>query len=770
MSMTSRLSLRALLLLAALVVALPAAAQVGARAPGAPLYDAIRSAGASAADAARLADAVTEEAKLTASDGEASHYFGGSVALHGDLALVGASRADESRGAVYVFVRSGTTWAQEAKLTASDGAEDDSFGGSVALDGERALIGASGDDNRRGAAYVFVRSGTTWTEEAKLTASDGEPWNSFGGAVALDGERALVGARNANESYGAAYVFVRSGSTWTEEAKLTPSDINDEEEGGNFGQSLALDGERALVGADATDEYRGVAYVFVRSGSTWTEEAKLTASDGEPDDGLGGAVSLDGDRALVSAYGVDSYRGAAYVFVRSGSTWAEEAKLTASDGEAWDTFGGSVSLDGARALVGSYYTDDSRGAAYVFVRSGSTWTEAVKLTASDGAPYDFLGYSLALDGDRVLVGAQGDDTYRGAAYSYTLEPVVTGAFAFLRPTAGDRYRVGSYLKAIWDSPAPAPANVVLSLRKGIGPATEIYRGPNLVRPDFGAARYLIPDGTPAGHDYTLRIESADDASAFAVSDPFSIINRTTFTVDPPGSGEVLALGSTRTVTWTSPAGAASGTVTLALFYKANNGLVSSVSTANDGEAPFTFPADPAGPYYFTITSDDNPLYSARSANVKLGYVGVLSPTAGMTYAEGDPMTIAWESPTVTDPGATAQILLKRAGERAVVLAASTENDGTFETTVPAGLTSASDYFVIVRVSSSPFTYVSKSGQFAIHGTAAPRVASPTTHFALSPLTYGSREATVRVWASPTAPRSAPSGTVGSSGPPSRAAA
>ena len=348
---------------------------------------------------------------------------------------MGVARADESRGAVYVFVRSGTTWAQEAKLTASDGAEDDSFGGLVALDGERALIGASGDDNRRGAAYVFVRSGTTWTEEAKLTASDGEPWDKpRRRGRARRRARPRRRAHTPNESYGAAYVFVRSGSTWTEEAKLTPSDIDDEEEGGNFGQSLALDGERALVGADATDEYRGVAYVFVRSGSTWTEEAKLTASDGEPDErvwGRGVAGRRPRPRQRVRGR---QHQGAAYVFVRSGSTWAEEAKITPPTARPGTLSVAWCCSTAPAPSSGSYYTDDSRGAAYVFVRSGSTWTEAVKLTASDGAPYDFLGYSLALDGDRVLVGAQGDDTYPGAAYSYTLEPVVTGAFAFLRPT------------------------------------------------------------------------------------------------------------------------------------------------------------------------------------------------------------------------------------------------------------------------------------------------------------------------------------------------
>ena len=210
-----------------------------------------------------------------------------------------------------------------------------------------------------------------------------------------------MGAYGADSSRGAAYVFVKSGNSWTEEQKLVASDGA---AGENFGYSVSLAGDRALVGAYGSGAARGAAYVFVRNGSAWTEEQKLVASDGAADDAFGWSVSLAGDRALVGAPGNDGDRGAAYVFVRSGSAWTEEQKLVANDGVAFDNFGNAVSLAGDRALVGAYWNDDFRGAAYVFVKSGSSWTAEQKLVASDGAASRF-GNAVSLAGDRALIGA-----------------------------------------------------------------------------------------------------------------------------------------------------------------------------------------------------------------------------------------------------------------------------------------------------------------------------------------------------------------------------
>jgi hypothetical protein len=213
-------------------------------------------------------------------------------------------------GAAYVFTRSGSTWTQQAKLTASDAAASDSFGFSVAIAGSTAAVGAVGS-NHTGAAYVFTRSGSTWTQQAKLTASGGIAGDEFGYSVALSGSTAVVGAINNNAGTGAAYVFTRSGSTWTQQAKLTASDGAASD---FFGYSVAIVTTTAVVGAP-DNLGTGAAYIFTGSGSTWTQQAKLTVSGSPANDFFGQSVSLSGTTAVVGAYGRKTFTGAAYVFV-----------------------------------------------------------------------------------------------------------------------------------------------------------------------------------------------------------------------------------------------------------------------------------------------------------------------------------------------------------------------------------------------------------------------------------------------------------------------
>jgi hypothetical protein len=283
-------------------------------------------------------------------------------------------------------------------VTAGDGAIFDQFGLSVALDGDMALAGAYWDDDQ-GSVYVFTRSDGVWTQGAKLTAGDGAGYHRFGRSVALDADTALVGDN------GSAYVFTRSGAIWTQQARLTARDgapISD------FGISVALAGDTALVGAFTDDDKgasSGSAYVFTRSGGVWTQQAKLTARDGAAFDLFGYSVALDGQTALVGAYGDDDLgfnAGSAYVFVRSGGVWTQQAKLTASDGLASDAFGFAVVLGGDVALIGAPGAGEKRpnaGSTYIFTRTGGVWTQQDKLTAGDGAAGDFFGTSVALDGD-----------------------------------------------------------------------------------------------------------------------------------------------------------------------------------------------------------------------------------------------------------------------------------------------------------------------------------------------------------------------------------
>jgi hypothetical protein len=403
------------------ILAPPAAAQREGLPPG--LAQTLRGAAIGESVTAAVPLCFAEEAKLTASDAEPADRFGSEVSLSGDRALVAA--VGDTTGAAYVFVRSGTSWTEEAKLVSSDIEFNDFFGSSAALSGDRAIVGATGDDDKgsfSGSAYVFVRSGTIWTEEAKLTASDGKANDQFGCSAAISGDRAIVGAwldsGNGNgQDSGSAYVFVRSGSSWIEEAKLTASDGAYMD---HFGRSVAISGDRALVGVP--DE--SSAYVFERSGTTWFEQSKLWPSIGGFR--FGTSVAISGDRVLVGAPDDDANSvdnaGSAFVFVRSGAFWFEEDKLIADDPEWGDDFGISVSLSGDMALVGDHLEGGDAGAAYVFARTGTSWSQVTKLVASN--PLSNLndghfGASVSLSGGTALVGATEDyGNEPGSAYVF----------------------------------------------------------------------------------------------------------------------------------------------------------------------------------------------------------------------------------------------------------------------------------------------------------------------------------------------------------------
>ncbi|MBY0114337.1 MAG: hypothetical protein K2Y21_16105 [Phycisphaerales bacterium] len=368
--------------------------------------------------------------QLSASDGALDDRFGTSVAISGDTAIVGAPNDDvggnANQGSAYVFVRSGTTWTQQAQLTATGGAANDSFGFSVAVSGNTAIVGAYLDDVGasvdRGSAYVFVRSGAIWTQQAQLTATGGATSDQFGYAVSISGDTALIGAPfdavGANLGQGSAYVFTRSGTTWTQQAQLnaTGGAAND-----LFGISVALSGDTALVGAYLDDvganANQGSAYVFVRSGATWSQQAQLTAAGGAVNDNFGNAVALSGDTALVGARADDVNgkidQGSAYVFVRSGTAWTQQAQLTAADGAAGDQFGYAVGLSGDVAIVGASSDDiganGNQGSASVFARSGTAWAQIGPLAANGGAANDNYGWSVALSGDTAIVGVPRDD-------------------------------------------------------------------------------------------------------------------------------------------------------------------------------------------------------------------------------------------------------------------------------------------------------------------------------------------------------------------------
>jgi len=361
-----------------------------------------------------------EVAKLIAEDGANNDFFGFSIALSDDTAVIGSLRDDDNgtdSGSVHVFTRVGNNWRQQTKLTAADGEAGDEFGGNVALDGDIVVIGAMRDDDKgvdSGSAYVFTRSGTAWSHQVKLTASDGAVGDEFGYSVAISGDTAVVGAPrddDKGDDAGSVYVFTRTGITWSQQTKLAASDGA---AGDLFGISVAISGDTVVIGADLADEKgsnSGAAYVFSRSENTWSQQVKLTADDAEAGDLFGIRVTVFGDTAVIGAARDDDKgdeSGAAYVFIRSGIEWVQQAKLSANDGAANDRFGTRVATYGNTAVIGAILSDvtsDNTGSAYVFTRSGSTWSQQTKLAASDGAADDVFGWSVALYGDTVMIGA-----------------------------------------------------------------------------------------------------------------------------------------------------------------------------------------------------------------------------------------------------------------------------------------------------------------------------------------------------------------------------
>ena len=314
----------------------------------------------------------------------------------------------------------------EDTLTAKAGKAKDSFGVSVAISGDTAVVGAP-NEGGGGAAYVFTRSDGTWTERATLEAPVRTVGGKFGFDVAIDGGTIAVGAPHVDQDPagpGAAHVFVRSGDRWPLQKTLTASDA---ENGDAFGTDVAVSGDTVVAGAptddvgDAADQ--GSAYVFTRSGDAWSEQ-KLTARDGAGSDDFGGSVDVSGGSLVVGAWGDDLDRGSAYVFTYDGTTWTEQAKLTATDGLAQDSFGSSVAIGHDVIAVGAT-VDDLTGSAFIFERQLRSWTQQAKLSPPDGFPADQFGRSVDVAKDTIVVGAHfhgGDPSPfpsgRGAAYVF----------------------------------------------------------------------------------------------------------------------------------------------------------------------------------------------------------------------------------------------------------------------------------------------------------------------------------------------------------------
>lgn len=354
-----------------------------------------------------------ESEQVQANDLGAQDEFGSAVAVDGDTMVVGATQEDpggvDNAGAAYVFIRTNGVWVQQVKLVASDATRDSAFGASVAIDGNTAVVGAPGAAASSGKAYIFERTGAVWVETAKLVGQPQLANTVFGTSVEISGARVIVGSPLSSS----AYVFERASGDWPLEQKLFTN-----ESGTRFGQSVAIIGNTAVVGATkdgSAGAEAGAAFVFAFTNDLWEVEATLTVGVGVRTDEFGSSVTLDGETVIVGARFRDDAgdnAGAAYVFTRDESAWQQQAKLLAIGGQPADEFGASVSLKGDMALVGapgSNLEGEDFGAAHLFAREGEIWTEVDQL--QDSAPSKAAGFGkqVALERGVAIVGSPNDN-------------------------------------------------------------------------------------------------------------------------------------------------------------------------------------------------------------------------------------------------------------------------------------------------------------------------------------------------------------------------
>ncbi|MGB7451730.1 MAG: FG-GAP repeat protein, partial [Lysobacterales bacterium] len=389
-------------------------------------------------------DPFVERKKLLANDGTASDWFGRSVSVSGDTAIVGAAYDDDNgsdSGSAFIFSRDeggADNWGFVKKLTASDAAALDRFGDSVSIDGDTAIVGAPLNDGSGidiGSAYIFYRNqggADNWGEVEKLTADDA--YYLFGGSVSISGDTAIVGASGDDDNgtfSGSAYVFYRDqggADNWGQVRKLTANDANNYH---YFGVSVSVSGDSAIVGAYGDDDNgtgSGASYIFSRDqegADIWGFVKKLTAFDGEAGDRFGYSVSISGDTCVVGAHLEDingTGSGSAYLYSRNEGgvdNWGGVKVIDASDGAPEDNFGWSVSISGDTVVIGAYLDDHTwpnAGSSYIFSRNQGgleNWGEVDKLTASDAATGDAFGYGVSISRGTIIVGAAYDDDQGG---------------------------------------------------------------------------------------------------------------------------------------------------------------------------------------------------------------------------------------------------------------------------------------------------------------------------------------------------------------------
>lgn len=366
-----------------------------------------------------------------ATDGHGGDEFGAAVSISGDYAIVGSYRhgglnALDGQGAAYIFYRSNGNWIQQARLQAADGITEDWFGVSVSIDGDYAVVGASQKGNgpayKQGAAYIFSRNGSAWTQQAKLTASDGEAYDFFGCSVSVSGSMVVIGASGDDigslvtaPNQGSAYIFIRNGTNWTQQQKIVASDGGT---GDAFGTSVSIQGNAVAIGAPYDDNGlvnsdQGSVYTLSKSGTTWTQTAKLRASDGTVGDHFGSHTLISNSQVFVGCptRTVNSVPNAGVLYIYNIGSGFSEQKLYAPEISSQSSFGVSFSASGTSLLVGaSYYSGNLLREGKVYLYNLSGVTPQLVRTISDANPRieNLFGSKVGVSGFNLIIAANGD--------------------------------------------------------------------------------------------------------------------------------------------------------------------------------------------------------------------------------------------------------------------------------------------------------------------------------------------------------------------------
>lgn len=355
-------------------------------------------------------------------NGTAADNFGASLAISGSTAVVGSPGKGSLAGAAYVYVDSGAGWPTEPTATLDDpGAKDrDHFGESVAVSNKTIVVGAPGTKTNAGAVYIYVKGASGWptTPTMALTDPEATAGDDFGRSVAVSGKTILVGGSDPSGAVGTAYIYAEGGSGWPSAPSFTipdPAPRADDE----FGASVAVSGETAIVGAYAAKRVAGSAYIYVDGKTGWPVKPTTALRDpsSRSGDEFGLSLGVSGSTALVSSPAKRSFRGEVYLYSKT-SAWQKTPTTKQKDpGAKGDEFGVSVAVSKSTAIVGSY---GATGVAYLYLKKESGWGAIPTTTLSDPAAKtgDEFGRTVAVSGTAAVVGGPGTNSGAGAAYIY----------------------------------------------------------------------------------------------------------------------------------------------------------------------------------------------------------------------------------------------------------------------------------------------------------------------------------------------------------------